>query len=125
MSKPEFETYPDNAGEYRWRLTAANGEIVGASSEGFSTEIGATKNAWRTLSGLTGALGVSPGNGAPAPDWLLEAFGAIKDTHPPLWGEICATGLAVGRYLLGRPDLPSYARAIVNKALVKFAVKPE
>lgn len=31
----KFEIYTDKKGEYRWRVTAANGEIVGASSEGF------------------------------------------------------------------------------------------
>lgn len=32
---PEFEVYRDTAGEYRWRLQAANGEIV-AVSEGYT-----------------------------------------------------------------------------------------
>jgi len=33
MSK--FEIYRDDAGEYRWRLTADNGEIVADSGEGY------------------------------------------------------------------------------------------
>ena len=34
MSK--FEIYEDGNGEFRWRLKAANGEVV-ASSEGYAT----------------------------------------------------------------------------------------
>lgn len=29
------EVYPDKAGKYRWRITARNGEIIAASSQGF------------------------------------------------------------------------------------------
>jgi uncharacterized protein YegP (UPF0339 family) len=32
----KFEVYKDNAGEFRWRLKAANGEIVATSSEGYT-----------------------------------------------------------------------------------------
>ena len=38
------ETYQDNANEWRWKITAANGEIVAASSEGFKSEGGAEDN---------------------------------------------------------------------------------
>ena len=31
----EVEYYQDKAGEWRWRITARNNEIVGASTEGF------------------------------------------------------------------------------------------
>lgn len=39
-AKPEFtfEIYIDPKLEYRWRMTAKNGEIVGASSEGFDSK---------------------------------------------------------------------------------------
>lgn len=30
----EYEVYEDAAGEYRWRLRASNGDIVGDSGEG-------------------------------------------------------------------------------------------
>ena len=40
--KTEF--YQDNANEWRWRITATNGEIVAASSEGFKSEGGAEAN---------------------------------------------------------------------------------
>ncbi len=42
MSK--FEIYEDSAGEFRWRLKAANGEDV-ASSEGYSTREAAHRSA--------------------------------------------------------------------------------
>ena len=31
----EFEIYTDDAGEYRWRFRANNGEIVADSAEGY------------------------------------------------------------------------------------------
>jgi uncharacterized protein YegP (UPF0339 family) len=34
----EFEVYVDKAKEYRWRLKAANGQIVAASSEGYKAK---------------------------------------------------------------------------------------
>jgi uncharacterized protein YegP (UPF0339 family) len=39
---PEY--YLDNAGEWRWRIKASNGEITDASSEGFDTKAAATHN---------------------------------------------------------------------------------
>lgn len=40
-----FEVYEDNSGEWRWRVVATNGEIIGASSEGFANKGGAHRNA--------------------------------------------------------------------------------
>ena len=40
-----IEFYQDSAKEHRWRVVAANNEIVGASSEGFHSEQGAVNNA--------------------------------------------------------------------------------
>jgi uncharacterized protein YegP (UPF0339 family) len=34
----EFEVYKDRAGEFRWRLEAANNEIVADSNEGYSSK---------------------------------------------------------------------------------------
>lgn len=31
----DFEIYRDKRRKFRWRVTASNGEIVGASSQGF------------------------------------------------------------------------------------------
>lgn len=40
--RAKFEIFPDSAGEYRWRLRAANGEIV-AQSEGYTSQEGAER----------------------------------------------------------------------------------
>lgn len=40
----KFEVYKDRVGNYRWRLKAANGEIV-AASEGYTTRFGARRSA--------------------------------------------------------------------------------
>jgi len=40
-----IEFYLDKAGEHRWRVTAANGEIIAAASEGYYTRTGAMANA--------------------------------------------------------------------------------
>lgn len=34
----EFEVYKDKGGEFRWRLQAANNEIVADSNEGYKTK---------------------------------------------------------------------------------------
>lgn len=39
----EFELYMDSSGEYRWRLKAANGEIIAVSSEGYTKAESARK----------------------------------------------------------------------------------
>jgi len=39
MGKPVFELYIDKAGQYRFNLKAANGEII-ARSEGYSSKAG-------------------------------------------------------------------------------------
>lgn len=44
---PKVEIYPDAAGEYRWRLLAANGAII-AQGEGHST----ASNARRAARGM-------------------------------------------------------------------------
>lgn len=33
--KDTFEIYEDNAGEYRWRLKASNGQVVASANKGF------------------------------------------------------------------------------------------
>jgi len=42
MREPKFEVYVDKAGEYRFRLVAANGETI-ADSEGYKTKQGCLK----------------------------------------------------------------------------------
>ena len=47
MSKREkhavFETYKDDAGEFRWRLLSKNGRILADSAEGYKRRNGVTK----------------------------------------------------------------------------------
>ena len=38
MSDVRFECYKDAKGEYRWRMKAANNEIIADSSEGYTTK---------------------------------------------------------------------------------------
>lgn len=42
--KPKYEYYKDKNGEWRWRVIAKNGEIIGASSEGFYDKSYAVSN---------------------------------------------------------------------------------
>lgn len=42
--KPEYEVYKDKAKEWRWRITAPNGNIIGASCEGYKKKVDAEKN---------------------------------------------------------------------------------
>jgi uncharacterized protein YegP (UPF0339 family) len=39
MAQPQFEIYKDNAGKFRWRLRAANGEVI-AVSEAYQAKAG-------------------------------------------------------------------------------------
>ena len=43
----KWEIYKDGAGEWRWRRTAPNGNIVGASSEGYKNKSDCIANAQR------------------------------------------------------------------------------
>jgi uncharacterized protein YegP (UPF0339 family) len=38
-----FEVYQDSAGEWRWRLVAANGNIIADSGEGYASKQGAKR----------------------------------------------------------------------------------
>lgn len=42
-----FEIYEDSAGEWRWRLKAGNGLVVGDSAEGYATQDNARRAAMR------------------------------------------------------------------------------
>jgi uncharacterized protein YegP (UPF0339 family) len=43
----KWKFYKDKANEWRWRRTAPNGKIVGASSEGYKNKTDCQKNARR------------------------------------------------------------------------------
>jgi len=38
----KFEIYKDKTGEFRWRLTHTNGQIIANSGEGYRTKVNAT-----------------------------------------------------------------------------------
>jgi uncharacterized protein YegP (UPF0339 family) len=42
---PKLEIYPDTSGKYRWRLRAANNEIVASSGQDFASKSGAREAA--------------------------------------------------------------------------------
>ena len=43
----KWQIYTDNSGEWRWRRTARNGNIVGASTEGYVNQNDCIDNAKR------------------------------------------------------------------------------
>lgn len=45
--KDNWEFYKDNGNEWRWRRTASNGRIVGASSQGYVNKADCIENAKR------------------------------------------------------------------------------
>lgn len=51
MADYTLEFYKDKKGGIRWRRTASNGEIVGASSEAYSSKANAEANANRNTAG--------------------------------------------------------------------------
>ena len=48
MADVKTEYYEDKKGEWRWRKTASNGEIIGASSEGYVNKKDCQSNANRS-----------------------------------------------------------------------------
>ena len=53
MAEDTWEFYKDNQGEWRWRRTAPNGEIIGASTEGYKNRSDCVDNSKRN--GYTGS----------------------------------------------------------------------
>lgn len=51
MAEYKLEIYKDKRGEFRWRRTASNGEIVGASSESYKAKKDCEANANRDTVG--------------------------------------------------------------------------
>jgi uncharacterized protein YegP (UPF0339 family) len=47
MANAELDIYKDKRGEFRWRRTSSNGEIVGASSESYKSRKDCEANANR------------------------------------------------------------------------------
>ena len=42
--KPKYEIYKDKKGEFRWRIVSHNGEIIGASCEGYKSKVSCENN---------------------------------------------------------------------------------
>jgi hypothetical protein len=62
--KPEFYTTPERrdgvmVDRWRWRLTAANGQIESAAHQSFATKAGAKRNLARTAGRLLASLAVA------------------------------------------------------------------
>lgn len=53
LRRDKIEIFKDEAGEWRWRIKAANGKIVATSGEGFTRKWSARRAAKRVLSALT------------------------------------------------------------------------
>ena len=47
MAEAKLEFYQDKSGEWRWRRTAVNGRVTGASSEGYKSKSDCEANASR------------------------------------------------------------------------------
>lgn len=47
ISDDTWEFYKDPQGQWRWRRTASNGRIVGASTQGYSNKSDCVENARR------------------------------------------------------------------------------
>jgi uncharacterized protein YegP (UPF0339 family) len=53
MVQDRWEIYKESNGQWRWRRTASNGRIVGASTQGYNNRIDCLANAKRL--GYTGS----------------------------------------------------------------------
>ena len=71
--------YKDAAKEYRWRVVAPNGEIVGASSEGFSSGAASRENA-KLLGQALETLGNVQMHSFV--HWVRAAVTGMQKTHP-------------------------------------------
>lgn len=54
--KPTFELYQDNAGEWRWRLVATNGNIIADSGEGYDRKATARNGLESVMRNAPGAI---------------------------------------------------------------------
>jgi uncharacterized protein YegP (UPF0339 family) len=85
-SSDKWDVYQDKAGEYRWRRTASNGNIVGAATEGYIGKSDCVANAERHgMDGNPKGLG---GNDK----W--EFYTDNKDEHR--WRRTASNGEKVG-----------------------------
>jgi uncharacterized protein len=51
----KFEVYKDKSGEFRWRLTHTNGQVIANSGEGYTTKANAMKGINSLKENVSGA----------------------------------------------------------------------
>jgi uncharacterized protein YegP (UPF0339 family) len=52
----KFETYKDKSGEYRWRLTHTNGQVIANSGEGYKAKVNALNGIKSVQENASGAI---------------------------------------------------------------------
>ncbi len=107
-----IEHYQDKAGEWRWRVTAANGEIIGASSEGYKRPEDAKQNL--RLLVHAGVDAIRPRSLQPGV--YLDALNMLDDDAAE---EICVAVENLLRAIDAAP-VPKYVRDSIAEALVLF-----
>ena len=79
-----FEVYTDDAGEWRWRLLARNGNILADSAEGYSSKMNALNGVDTVRSVARDArIDVERTNGEPVPDGGESIGGDKPDDYTP------------------------------------------
>lgn len=124
MNTPQklpFELYIDNAGEHRWRITAGNGEPLGAASEGFASKAGARANAQLVCAALT-AHHREPG---PVPyqeilDWFGEALPVFEVDHPKAYAKAAAGLVQAFTVVVANIGIPEHLQAHVETLKAEF-----
>ena len=71
-TRARYEVFPDAAGEFRFRLRSANGEIVGPASQGYRDRTDARRGAAAHLRAALATITNPSGDGA---DLTLQSFG--------------------------------------------------
>jgi uncharacterized protein YegP (UPF0339 family) len=117
--QPKFEVYQDAADEWRWRLIAANGQIVATSGEGYSSPGAATAGTQVVRRISTDALveQLKPtekpeaklNRTASAVDKLRSGFGRQEVATPPSPEPKVRPSLAAPPPLAGNPSADSAA----------------
>lgn len=113
----EIEYYIDNANEHRWRVRSANGEIIGASSEGFHDKEEAKANLERLRSALNAVVK------AELRDVGLRALDRKREEAKPVrfFCRACGHELTVqgNNYLLSREGPPTCAACHAEPPMVE------
>lgn len=70
--RARYEVFEDSAGQYRFRLVAVNGEIVGPASQGYRDRTDARRGVEAHLRAALATIDNPAGDGA---DVTLQSFG--------------------------------------------------